>query len=155
MRYPVITAITAAALFAGQQAVAAPKGILTQATAERIGDTTVATWLSMDAKKIDAMYAPDVVGFDAGTGPLATTRVAFTKINEDFAAMKFDKGTVTARSVQILSPNTFVFSSYSDLTSTDGTMKTMSIRCTDVFKRQASGKFLIVNEHCSLPPTAG
>ena len=30
----------------------------------------------------------------------------------------------------------------------------MTIRCTDVFRKQEDGKFLIVNEHCSAVPVA-
>src|SRR6184192_1579330 len=63
--------------------------ILSDADAAKITDATVATWQSMDASKIDALYAPDVVGFDVSAAPLSTDRANWTKLQQGFAAMKF------------------------------------------------------------------
>lgn len=125
---------------------------LSEADANSVTDATVATWQSMDAAKIDALYAPDVVGFDVFAAPLSTDRANWTKNQQGFAAAKFDKVTLTSSKTQILDDEDFIFSSVADATSSTGPMKTLTIRCTDVFRKQAAGKFLIVNEHCSLPP---
>ena len=126
--------------------------MISEVDAKTATDATVATWSSMDTKKIDALYSSDVVGFDVAAAPLSTDRANWTKNQEGFAAMKFDKVTVTASKIQILDDEDFIFSSVSDVTSTAGAIKSLTIRCTDVFRKQVDGKFLIVNEHCSTPP---
>jgi ketosteroid isomerase-like protein len=127
---------------------------LSDADAAKITDATVATWQSMDASKIDGLYAPDVVGFDVSAAPLSTDRANWTKLQQGFAAMKFDHLAITQSKTQILDPDTFIFSSFGNLTSTAGTVKALPIRCTDVYRKQADDKFLIVNEHCSSVPGA-
>lgn len=126
--------------------------ILSEADAAKITDATVATWQSMDASKIDALYAPDVVGFDVSAAPLSADRANWTKLQQGFAAMKFDHLGISQSKTQVLDADTFVFSSLGNLTSTTGAVKTLPIRCTDVYRRQADDKFLIVNEHCSSVP---
>jgi ketosteroid isomerase-like protein len=128
--------------------------MISDADAAKATDATIATWQSMDAAKIDALYAPDVVGFDVSAAPLSTDRANWTKLQQGFAAMKFDHATVTQSKTQILDGEDFIFSSVANLTSTAGSVKALSIRCTDVFRKQADGKFLIVNEHCSAVPGA-
>ena len=66
--------------------------------------------------------------------------------------MKFDHLAITQSKTQILDPDTFILSSMGNLTSTAGTVKALPIRCTDVYRKQADDKFLIVNEHCSSTP---
>ena len=129
-------------------------GMISDADAAKVTDATVATWQSMDAAKIDALYAPDVVGFDVSAAPLSTDRANWTKLQQGFAAMKFDHATITQSKTQILDGDVFVFSSVANLTSTAGSVKAMSLRCTDVFRKEADGRFLIVNEHCSTVPGA-
>ena len=127
---------------------------ISEADAAKVTDATIATWASMDAAKIDALYSPDVAGFDVAAPTLSTDRAKWTKNQEGFAAMKFDKIKVSQSKTQILDGEDFIFSSTSNLTSTTGTVKAMTIRCTDVFRKQEDGKFLIVNEHCSAVPVA-
>ena len=128
--------------------------MISDADAAKVTDATVAAWQSMDAAKIDALYAPDVVGFDVAAAPLSTDRANWTKLQQGFAAMKFDHATITQSKTQILDGEDFIFSSVANLTSTAGSVKALAIRCTDVFRKQADGKFLIVNEHCSAVPGA-
>jgi ketosteroid isomerase-like protein len=130
------------------------EALISEADAKAVTDATVATWGSMDAAKIDALYAPDVVGFDVFAAPLSTDRANWSKNQKGFADAKFDKVTVTSSKTQILDDDDFIFSTVADLTSTTGPQKALAIRCTDVFRKQADGKFLIVNEHCSQPPKA-
>jgi ketosteroid isomerase-like protein len=127
---------------------------LSQSDAAKITDATVATWQSMDASKIDALYASDIVGFDVSAAPLSTDRANWTKLQQGFAGMKFDHLAITQSKTQILDPNGFVFSSLGTLTSSAGALKSLPIRCTDVYHRQDDNKFLIVNEHCSSVPAA-
>ena len=128
--------------------------MISEAEARTATDATVATWASMDASKIDALYAPDVAGFDVAAPGLSTDRANWTKNQQAFADMKFDKVKVSESKTQILDDEDFIFSSTADATSTAGTVKAITIRCTDVFRKQADGKFLIVNEHCSAVPVA-
>jgi ketosteroid isomerase-like protein len=128
--------------------------MISDADAAKVTDATVAAWQSMDAAKIDALYAPDVVGFDVSAAPLSTDRANWTKLQQGFAAMKFDHAAITQSKTQILDGEDFIFSTVANLTSTAGKVKALSIRCTDVFRKQADGKFLIVNEHCSAVPGA-
>lgn len=127
---------------------------LSEADAAKITNATIAAWQSMDASKIDALYSPDVVGFDVSAAPLSTDRANWTKLQQGFAAMKFDHLAITQSKTQILDPDTFIFSSVGNLTSSAGTVKALPIRCTDVYRKQADNKFLIVNEHCSSVPGA-
>lgn len=131
-----------------------PATMISSADAAKVTDATVAAWQSMDATKIDALYAPDVVGFDVTAAPLSTDRANWSKLQQGFAAMKFDHATVTQSKTQIMDGEDFVFSSVANLTSTSGPVKAMAVRCTDVFRKQPDGRFLIVNEHCSAVPGA-
>ena len=66
--------------------------------------------------------------------------------------MKFDHLAITQSKTQILDPDALIFSSVGNLTSSAGPVKALPLRCTDVYRKQADGKFLIVNEHCSSVP---
>jgi len=148
--------VASTAIAACQQKAAEPAAVavISEADANKVVDATLADWQSMDAAKIDAWYAPDVVGFDATVPDLSTDRANWTKIQQGFADMKFDKIDVTARKLQILDGEDFILSTMANLTSSTGPTKAASIRCTDVFRKQADGSFLIVNEHCSMVPAA-
>ncbi|GAC1573493.1 MAG: hypothetical protein NVS3B5_03120 [Sphingomicrobium sp.] len=128
---------------------------ISKADAQTVTDATLATWGSMDAAKIDALYSPDVVGFDVFAAPLSTDRANWTKNQKGFAEAKFDKVNVTSSNTQILGDDDFIFSSVSTFNSTAGSLKSLAIRCTDVLHKHDDGKYLIVNEHCSVPPKAG
>ena len=131
---------------------AAPKARLTEAQALAIAMSPLTNWATENAKALDSMYSPDAIGFDASTAPLVVNEAAFVAINQPFKAMNYDKVTVGTRKIQVLSDDIFVFTSDTDLVSTTGPGKPTKYRCTDVFQRQADGKFLVVNEHCSYPP---
>ena len=148
------TAIAACQQKAAEPAEPAVAAVISESDANKVVDSTLATWQSMDGAKIDALYSPDVVGFDVAVPDLSTDRANWTKIQQGFADMKFDKVDVTARKLQILDGEDFILSTVANLTSTSGPTKPMSIRCTDVFRKQADSSFLIVNEHCSAVPVA-
>jgi ketosteroid isomerase-like protein len=148
------TASAACQQKAAEPAEQAESATISESDANQVVDTTLVAWQSMDAAKIDALYSPDVVGFDVAVPDLSTDRANWTKIQQGFADMKFDKVDVTARKLQILDGEDFILSTMANVTSSTGPTKAASIRCTDVFRKQADGKFLIVNEHCSAVPVA-
>jgi ketosteroid isomerase-like protein len=125
---------------------------LSEAEATRIAMSPLVHWDTENAKLLDTMYAPDAIGFYGANVRLVANRAGFVAINREFLAMKFDKLSVPLLKVQILSDDIFIITSHTDLTSTDGPVKAMRLRCTDVFQRQSDGKFLVINEHCSFPP---
>jgi ketosteroid isomerase-like protein len=125
---------------------------ISDAEAAAAADAAQAAWTSMDAAKIDSVYASNVVGFDPVAPPLSTERGNWTKLQQGFAAMKFNHLDVTGRTIQVLDANTFVVSGLAHFTSKDGPVKAMPMRSTDVYARQPGGKFLIVNEHVSQVP---
>ena len=137
-----------------EPAATATTAALTEADATKVTEATLAAWQSMDAAKIKAVYAPDVVGFDFATAPLVTDRAAWDKAQDAFAAGQIDKITPTAQKVQIIGPDAFIYSMSGTNTSTAKPENNGALRCTDVFHRDASGAWLIVNEHCSAPPKA-
>jgi ketosteroid isomerase-like protein len=140
----------------GAKPAAAPAATemrITDAEAAAAADAAQAAWTSMDAAKIDSVYASNIVGFDPVAPPLSTDRGNWTKLQVGFAAMKFDHLDVSGRTIQVLDANTFVVSGLAHFTSKDGPVKAMPMRFTDVYARQPGGKFLIVNEHVSQVPT--
>ena len=135
---------------AGAPAAAAA---ITEAEAQTAVAAAEAAWISMDAAKVESVYAQDVVGFDFADPKLSTTWENWHRLQEGFAGMKLDAVTVTDRKLQILDDEDFIESGTATFTSKDGPMKTVSMRFTDVYRKQADGKFLIVNEHVSAIPT--
>ena len=123
--------------------------MMSDADAAKITDATVATWQSMDAAKIDALYAPDVVGFDVSAAPLSTDRANWTKLQQGFAAMKFDHLAITQSKTQILDGDNSFSHRLGTPTSAAGSVKALSIRCTDVYRKASRRQVLDRNEHCS------
>jgi ketosteroid isomerase-like protein len=148
--------VASTATAACNQRAAAPASAepVSEADATAAADATQAAWTSMDVAKIEAPYAKDVVAFDPVDPPLSTTWDNWHKLQQGFAAMKFDKLNVSDRKIQLLDADTFIVSGSGDFTSTDGAMKSATLRFTDVYEKQADGKWLIVNEHASMAPAA-
>jgi len=135
-------------------APAAPAAAVSEADAAAAADATQAAWTTMDVVKIEAPYAQEIVAFDPMDPPLSTTWDNWHRLQQGFAAMKFDKLNVTDRKIQPLDADTFVVSGTGEFTSTDGEMKAATLRFTNVYQKQADGRWLIVNEHASLAPAA-
>jgi ketosteroid isomerase-like protein len=150
-----IATISAAAA-CQKQAASAPAAEsaarISDSDAAAAADAAQAAWTSMDVRKIDAVYAPNIVGFDPMAPSLSTDRGNWTKLQQGFAAMKFDRVDIPDRSIQILDGDDFVVSGTANFTSKDGPVKSMPMRFTDVYHKQADGSFLIVNEHVSQVP---
>ena len=125
---------------------------ISEADATKIADATENTWRSMDAASIKALYAPGIVGFDAGVAPLSTDRATWDKLQDGYAAARLDKITDSARKIQVLSADVFVMSGIADATSSSTPANNAVIRYTDVFEKQPDGTWLIVNEHTSIAP---
>ncbi len=132
--------------------VAVAPAAVTEAEAGKVFDATVAAWQSMDAAKVKALYAPDVTGFDYTNGPLVPDRATWDKNQDAFVAAKLDKVNVVAKKIQLLGNDAFVVSSQSEGTSTALPANNTTFRCTDVYLRDASGTWPIVNENCSPMP---
>ncbi len=132
---------------------AAPPPV-SEADAAKIADATVAGWTSMDAAKIKALYGPSVVGFDYAIGPLSTDRVTWDRAQDIFAAAKIDGAVQVSRTIQILDSDVFVVSGVWDVTSSTMPASNGTVRCTDVYQKDANGHWPIVNEHCSAMPKA-
>lgn len=136
----------------GAATVPAAATPISEAEAAKIADATVATWLSMDAAKIKAMYAPNVAGFDSMIGPLANGKAAWDKNQDGFVTAKMDGSTQKERLIQILDADTFVINGTWDVTSSAIPANNGAIRCTVVYEKDAAGAWLIANEHCSAVP---
>jgi len=106
----------------------------------------------MDVAKVESVYAKDVVGFDPAAAPLSADWDNWDKLQKAFVDMKFDAIAVPDRKIQILDADTFVVSGSGELTSKQGATKSTTMRFTDVYQKQADGKWLIVNEHVSFRP---
>lgn len=145
-------AATSAANSAGPAATAA--ALVSDADAAAAADASQAAWVTMDAAKIDAVYAPDVVGFDPIAAPLSTDRANWTKLQQGFAAMKFNHVDIPDRKIQVLDGDTFIVSGTATFTGTDGPVKSMPMRFTDVYQKQSDGSWKIANEHTSQVPKA-
>ena len=126
---------------------------VSEAEANKAADAMVAAWQAQDAAGIKALYASDVVAFDFASPALTTDRAAFDKNQDVFAASKIDKITQVERHIQIPDADDFIVSGtwddHSAIPANNG-----RFRCTDVFHKQADGKWLIINEHCSAAPKA-
>lgn len=122
-----------------------------EADAAKVADDTVKVWTSMDAAKIKALYSPSVVAYDFAAAALPKDRAEFDKRQDDFAAAKLDGASQVERKIQVLSPNSFVMSGTWNMTSSTKPAGNGGIRCTDVFQND-TGKWTIVNEHCSMVP---
>lgn len=155
MKSTALAAVLIVLAAAGCQEKAAEPAAVTvsEADAAAAADATQAAWATMDVAKIEAPYAKDVVAFDPMVAPLSTTWDNWHKLQQGFADMKFDKFVVADRKIQILDANTFIVSGTADVTSTAGPMKAAKMRFTDVYHKGDDGKWWIVNEHVSLPPS--
>ncbi len=125
---------------------------VTEADATKLADAMVKTWESKDAAKIKALYAPGVVAFDYAYGPIEADRATFDKAQDVFAAAMIDSEQQVSRNIQLLDADTFVVSGVWNGTSKERPASNGVVRCTDVFQKDATGVWSIVNEHCSVMP---
>ena len=151
MRYSMIVAILAA-LAACQQPVAQPP--VTEAQAAQIALAAEATFTGGDLGKIMDQYADRAVMIDAATVEPSTDRKVQSGWAKNFVSMKPADYQVAARHIQLVGPDAFISTGIERFTVEAGAARpTVSARFTDVFQRQKDGKWKIINEHVSMPPT--
>lgn len=123
------------------------------ADADKIVGDAYATFTSGDAIKMMEHYAPGAVVVDGANNVPTNDRAMITKWSADFAAMKPSDLVTNPRMVQILDADTIVSSGIAAfLADVGGRRQRVSIRYTHVFQRQPDGRWLIINEHNSIPP---
>lgn len=120
-----------------------------EATMTKASDEFLAAALSGDIVRDDALYAKDVVAVDPMSSDLIVGGDAMHKSNQGFLDMKFDKLSYTERKFQALDDEDFVVTAKIHAESSAGAVKALDFRVTDVFRKQADGKFLVVSEHAS------
>lgn len=116
-------------------------------------ESAEATFTSGNAEAIMAHYAPGAVFFDASIAEPTDDRATATKWTENFVAMKPSNLSTEGRKIQILDADTFIASGIGTLDAVvKGRPTKLSMRYTDVYEKQADGRWLIVHEHLSMPP---
>lgn len=133
-------------------ATAAAAGAVTEAEALKIAAGMHAAFMSGDAAKIMAHYAPGAAMFDPGHAQPATDKAVQTGWTEEFLRMN-PADLVTKPTIQLAGPDAFV--AYGTATFTgnfDGRAVPLATRFSQVFQRQADGQWKVIHEHMSLPP---
>ena len=151
MRYSIIAALLPA-LAACQQPAARPP--VTEAQAAQIAAAAEATFTTGDLGKIMDQYADQAVMIDASTADPSADRKIQSGWAKNFVSMKPADYQVAGRHIQLVGPDAFVSSGIERFTVEAGAARpTVSARFTDVFQRQSDGRWKIINEHVSMPPT--
>ncbi len=118
--------------------------------AARIAADAEASFTSGNTAAIMSHYAPDAVIFDPGTNAPSQNRAVQSKWTDALVALRptrFDPG---KRTIQPLGPDAFISSGLATLEiPADQGSRAVHVRFTNVYQRQADGKWLIVHEHNS------
>ena len=153
MRHHVI-AVAAGTLFIAACQPRAAQPPVTEAQAEKIARDAESTFTSGDLGKIMDQYADQAVMIDASTIDPSTDRKTQTGWARNFVSMKPADYQAVGRHIQLVGPDAFISTGIERFTVEAGAARpTVSARFTDVFQRQKDGKWKIVNEHVSMPPT--
>ena len=148
-----LSVIAATLLLAACQQPAAHPAV-TEAEAQKIALDAESTFTTGDLGKIMDHYADQAVMIDASTVNPSTDRKIQTGWAKNFISMKPADYQVADRHIQLVGPDAFISTGIERFTVGAGTARpTVSARFTDVFQRQSDGKWKIVNEHVSMPPT--
>ena len=151
------TLLFAAAVLALPSCQKAPSGQppVTKAEAEKVAEAAEATFTGADTGKIMDQYADGAAMIDASSPQPSTDRKVQTGWARAFTSMQPADYRVTGREIRLLGGDAFVSSGMEVFTVAAGASRpTVSARFTDVFQRQSDGKWKIVAEHVSMPPTA-
>ena len=149
--------LLAAAVLALPTCQKAPSGQppVTKAEAEKVAEAAEATFTGADTGKIMDQYADGAAMIDASSPQPSTDRKVQTGWARAFTSMQPADYRVTGREIRLLGGDAFVSSGMEVFTVAAGAARpTVSARFTDVFQRQSDGKWKIVAEHVSMPPTA-
>ena len=146
--------VTAMALLAGCKQAPSGQAPVTAAEAEQIATAAEATFTTGDLGKIMDQYADNAVIIDASKPDPSADRKVATDSARSFVSMRPADYHVVGRLIQLIGPDAFVSSGIEQFTVAAGSARpTVSARFNDVFQRQADGKWKIINEHVSMPPT--
>jgi ketosteroid isomerase-like protein len=127
---------------------------VTEAEAAKIAAAAEANFTTGDVNKIMDQYASGAVMIDAATPDPSTDRKVQTGWARTFNSMAPANYEVVGRHIQLIGGDAFVSSGIERFTVAAGAARpTVSARFTDVFQRQSDGRWKIVNEHVSMPPT--
>ena len=130
-------------------------GAPSQSEAEAEVAAVTRDFLSGDAMKIMAHYAPGAVMLDAANPTPTADRNDQTRFATEFVSMKPSDLVADLKTIQILGKDIFVASGIASFLADVGPGRDrLSVRYTQVFQRQPDGRWLIVNEHMSMPPAA-
>ena len=152
MRSPYLAAIFV--MLAACQQPAGTNSAVTEAEAQKIALDAESSFTTGDLGKIMDHYADQAVMIDASTVNPSTDRKIQTGWAKNFISMKPADYQVADRHIQLVGPDAFISTGIERFTVGAGTARpTVSARFTDVFQRQSDGKWKIVNEHVSMPPT--
>ena len=149
--------VVLAAVLAGELCLLAgctgPKPV-TEAEAAMMADETQTTWASRNIAAIESRYAKTMIGIDPTDAKISTTWESWDRLQKAFVAQQFDVVSVPERRIQVLDADTFVVTGMGTLKNSADPSKLSEFRFTDVYQRQDTGRFAIVNEHVSVVPKA-
>jgi hypothetical protein len=134
----------------------APSGLapVTEAEATKIAEAAEATFTTGDIKRIMSQYSPKAVMIDAANPIPSADRKVQTGWANNFISMKPGDYRVVDRRIQLVGGDAFVSSGTETFTVAAGQARpTVSARFTDVFQRGTDGRWTIIHEHVSMPPT--
>ena len=154
MRQPLVAAASSALLLSAcQQSATQPP--VTEPQAEKIALDAEATFTKGDLGQIMDQYANNAVMIDAANTTPSADRKVQSGWAKDFVSMKPADYKVSGRQIRLLGPDAFVSAGIENFTVEAGAARpTVSARFTDVYQRQKDGRWKIVAEHVSMPPTA-
>lgn len=154
MRFYVAAVPFVALSLAGCQSKPAAAPSVTQADAMVAMESARRAWASMDAAKVDAVYADDAVSFVPESPGLVVGKDGLAKANADYVKLKYDTVTITDPHYQLLGPKVFVFSGKVKFASTDAPKNDGDTKVTEVFQQQDDGNWKIVTENVAPAPKA-
>jgi hypothetical protein len=127
---------------------------VTVVEATKIAEQAEASFTKGDVKAVMDQYASGAVMIDAASPNPSTDRKVQTSWGQNFVSMQPADFKVVDRHIQVVGPDAFVSTGIETFTVAAGQARpTVSARFTDVFQRQKVGRWNIVNEHVSMPPT--
>jgi uncharacterized protein (TIGR02246 family) len=141
-----------AATEAPKPVVEAPKPP-TEAEAIAVVNAMPPLVFAKDVPGIVGLYTDDAVLVDMGAPELITTKAANEAATKMMVGMDVSKMTINERHIQIIDADTFVSTMIATMDAKPGgKAESMSARVTDIYQKQAGGKWLVVNEHVSMMP---
>ena len=152
MHSPYLAAIFV--MLAACQQPAGTNSAVTETEAQKIALDAESSFTTGDLGKIMDHYADDAVMIDAATVAPSNDRKVQAGWARNFVSMKPTDYQVSGRQIQLIGNDAFISTGIESFTVEAGAARPkVSARFTDVFQRQKDGKWRIVNEHVSMPPT--